>query len=319
MSYYVYFVNLSSKAHINKAPEYSSANPGEKFPMPEPLTLQLLGLLSDDELAKVERIRSSERREKSLWVRALVRILLSRHSDIAPQQWRFEYGKHGKPRLTDAQFKHSGISFNLSHSGDWFMIAIACMNNPNQLASSGDCQPIMLGADIERLRSRTDIHAILNNYFSELEITQLQQLPESEQRQRFFDLWALKESFIKAEGSGLALSLKSFAFDFRHVVSSKAELQTLENTVNESTENESTANESESIHYLPTLDGIGLEFDDAKLGDIKKTNLAKQKWQVQFGYLNQEYRFAITSNIAGKTNWQFSLVDKVQLAQMLGR
>ena len=36
---------------------------------------------------------------------------------------------------------------------------------------------------------------------------------EAAQRQRFFDLWALKESFIKATGLGLAQSLKSFAFE----------------------------------------------------------------------------------------------------------
>jgi 4'-phosphopantetheinyl transferase len=38
-------------------------------------------------------------------------------------------------------------------------------------------------------------------------------LPESPQRQRFFELWTLKESDVKSRGMGLSIPLNKFPFD----------------------------------------------------------------------------------------------------------
>ncbi|UXM83599.1 4'-phosphopantetheinyl transferase superfamily protein [Shewanella seohaensis] len=130
-----------------------------------------------------------------------------------PQDWCFEYGAKGKPSLNHEQFLSTGIEFNLSHSGDWLLIALAQDDDKGENANTA--QPRLgLGVDIERARASTHIYPILNHYFSAIETEGLLALEgEDAQRQRFFDLWALKESYIKATGLGLAQSLKSFGFD----------------------------------------------------------------------------------------------------------
>ena len=163
--------------------------------------------LSDDELAKVARYRDPKAQMKGLQVRAALRAVLSRYADLSPHEWCFEYGAKGKPSLTAKLQQQTGLEFNLSHSGDWLLIGVTQFHG----VESG-----LFGVDIERSRPKTDIYPILNHYFSAQETAALLTLvDEASQRQRFFDLWALKESYIKATGLGLAQSLKSFAFELK--------------------------------------------------------------------------------------------------------
>ena len=140
----------------------------------------------------------------------MLRTSLSQYShqhglgNIAPDQWQFDRGEYGKPRLCKVQFKQTGILFNLSHSGDYLLIGI--------MHSRFAYSDILLGVDIERERKNTNIHTIISRYFSASETADLLALPRQLQRQRFFDLWTLKESYIKATGKGLATRLSDFSF-----------------------------------------------------------------------------------------------------------
>ncbi|ABZ77554.1 4'-phosphopantetheinyl transferase [Shewanella halifaxensis HAW-EB4] len=178
--------------------------------------------LPQDEIDKVNRYIKQEAKEHALMVRGFLRALLSKHSDILPADWCFEYGDKGKPRLSEAQFKQTGIHFNLSHSGDWLLVGICPPRLKAEYCNEADA--VEFGVDIERCRSSTNIYSILSHYFSEPEKAALLALPAEFQRARFFDLWALKESYIKAKGLGLALSLKSFAFDFSTLVETSLKL-----------------------------------------------------------------------------------------------
>ena len=64
--------------------------------------------------------------------------------------------------------------------------------------------------------------AIAERYFSKQEITELFALPADVQRNRFFDYWTLKESYIKAWGQGLAIPLSDFSF---HINASESKIQ----------------------------------------------------------------------------------------------
>jgi phosphopantetheine--protein transferase-like protein len=229
----------------------------------------LLKCLSDDEQAKVGRYQPKSR-NNALIVRAGLRHVLSLHSALShtlalhsrlsPEQWQFDYGKQGKPELTAAQYAQTGINFNLSHSGDWLLIGV--------LQAPAHGKRYALGVDIERRRDSTNIHTILKRYFAEAEISDLLALDASKQRDRFFDLWALKESYIKACGKGLAMVLASFSFDInaaRHLQNSDSTDST-SSTSSTSSINSSSNNSSQGpkIHSL-SLDGL-FGFNSAESG-----------------------------------------------------
>ena len=69
-----------------------------------------------------------------------------------------------------------------------------------------------IGCDVEHLERKADVLAIADRYFSEVETKELFSLPVKKQRDRFFDYWTLKESYIKAWGQGLAIPLSDFNF-----------------------------------------------------------------------------------------------------------
>ncbi|MCL1088479.1 4'-phosphopantetheinyl transferase superfamily protein [Shewanella profunda] len=224
---------------------------------------------------------------------------------LDPKDWCFEYGPKGKPSLTAKQKQQTGLEFNLSHSGDWLLIGVV---------KHQDISPCLLGVDIERSRPKTDIYPILNHYFSDQETEALLALAdESAQRQRFFDLWALKESYIKATGLGLAQSLKSFAFELTdlNLDNLSSDSGSLESTNLHNTNLEAQANTNPigfiELKRFGVQQGAALEirptlpvYRDIRLHQLNTAD--PYCWQIYFGRLNLEYRFALSLASAGANN-----------------
>lgn len=276
-----------------------------------------MALLSEDERAKVARYRAPKAQMNGLLVRAALRCVLSQglqarggaspyspQRQIAPQDWCFEYGAKGKPSLNHEQFLSTGIEFNLSHSGDWLLIALAQDDDTDATANTA-LPRLGLGVDIERSRASTHIYPILNHYFSPIEAEGLLALEgEDAQRQRFFDLWALKESYIKATGLGLAQSLKSFAFDLAPnslLAVDDGTLQAVE-TFNwvelKQRDNFASTSQAKPCSYLqlpsrvPLYSNIKLLIEPGSAQDA--TSSYAQYWQSYFGRLGEEYRFGLS-------------------------
>jgi phosphopantetheinyl transferase len=76
--------------------------------------------LSEDEIARANRFKFEEDRVRWTRARSMLRLILSRYAGDDPVRLAFIYGKHGKPALLP--FAH--IEFNLSHAGDWAMVAV---------------------------------------------------------------------------------------------------------------------------------------------------------------------------------------------------
>jgi 4'-phosphopantetheinyl transferase len=151
-------------------------------------------LLDTAELTKQQRYRFAQDKHSALVTRALLRDRLAWYVGINPQDLRFSIGAKGKPWLP--QF--CDLQFNLSHTNNLIVLAVA--------------QQHALGVDIEWLPRQSATLAIAHRFFSETETQALFALPTEQQRNRFFDYWTLKESYIKACGLGLAIPLRQFSF-----------------------------------------------------------------------------------------------------------
>ncbi|MFB2660353.1 4'-phosphopantetheinyl transferase family protein [Shewanella mangrovisoli] len=298
-----------------------------------------MALLSEDERTKVARYRAPKAQMNGLLVRAALRCILSQglpsrggvspyspQRQIAPQDWCFEYGAKGKPSLSHKQFLSTGIEFNLSHSGDWLLIALAQDDDTD--ATANTAQPRLgLGVDIERSRASTHIYPILNHYFSPIEAEGLLALEgEDAQRQRFFDLWALKESYIKATGLGLAQSLKSFAFDLAPnslLAVDDGALQAVE-TLNwvELKQRDNFVSTSQAMlssylqlpSHIPLYSNIKLLIEPETT--LNATSSHAQHLQSYFGRLDEEYRFGL-SLVFGDGLVQDDSLAKVTISMQL--
>jgi 4'-phosphopantetheinyl transferase len=132
--------------------------------------------LSEDEIARANRFKFEEDRVRWTRARSSLRLILSMYAGEDPARLTFVYGAHGKPALLPV----SDIEFNLSHAGDWALIAIT--------------RSIPVGVDIERIRPNIDIAALLRR-LGEAD------LPET--TQALYQRWTTREAKSKAAGGAL--------------------------------------------------------------------------------------------------------------------
>lgn len=141
---------------------------------------------------KIDAYLHREDKERSLVGDMLIRLMLFRHFGYVSLKVPFSADRFGKPYLEG----QCGMHFNISHAGDWIVSAV-------------DSSPI--GIDVERIRS-IDM-AVANHYFSDAEQERLKAVPPENKLSYFFDLWTLKESYIKGIGKGLNEPLRLFTID----------------------------------------------------------------------------------------------------------
>jgi len=170
---------------------------------------ELVARLAPEEREHARRMRSAALRHQFLVTRALQRTALSAYaSSVEPADWRFVEGEFGKPELA-APFAAHGLHFNVAHTAGLVALAVA---------------RTAVGIDVENSRARTAPLRIASHYFSAEEARDLEAQPAGEQIRRFFALWTLKESWLKATGRGLAAGLDNIAFvlDPEHAAASVA-------------------------------------------------------------------------------------------------
>ncbi len=153
--------------------------------------------LSGEEMESRAKFVFQKDRDQYLLTRALARKILSQELGVQFSSLEFKKNQYGKPYLSEF---HKEVVFNISHSSG--LIVLAVLKNGETI-----------GIDVEKIDRKINID-IRSTVFSPQEIQDQSMLPEALQQQRFFELWTLKESYMKAIGKGFSLSPKSFSFIF---------------------------------------------------------------------------------------------------------
>lgn len=159
---------------------------------------RFLKLLSKSEIEKYSRFVLEKDRERFLITRVLARTVLSDYiKAVTPATLRFTKNAHGKPEIA-SELRPYPLTFNISHSEDLIALAVASEE--------------AIGLDIEMINPELSTHELANRVFSEQEYLQLESAASACFCERFFELWTLKEAYLKALGMGLTIPLKSFTF-----------------------------------------------------------------------------------------------------------
>ena len=168
----------------------------------EVFVINALRELSDEEFENALFRLNPEQKERIMRYhfmadrkRGLIGILLAEYAiskafGINPDEMRFEKNKYGKPHVAG---KH-GVHYNISHSGDYVVCAVGSM-------------PV--GIDVQEIKGGN--LDIADRFFSKEEKEALAlESSEDAKRKLFYDIWSLKEAYIKCIGMGLSMPLEDF-------------------------------------------------------------------------------------------------------------
>ncbi len=137
-------------------------------------------LMTDEKKKKTLSFRFEDDKKRTVCADMLARKMLGKLYGTPEKDISVSYDSDGKPS-TDTE----GVSFSLSHSGDYVLCAVS------------DCP---VGADIEEIRDIPE--ATVRRVCNEDELKYLSEgKNEDERRKRFFEIWTGKEAIFKSGGS----------------------------------------------------------------------------------------------------------------------
>lgn len=152
---------------------------------------QMLETVSREKKDTLRRIKNRESYLRSLAGEGMIRQKAAEKTGMHPQQlviWKNEYGKPYFLNLPE-------VHFNISHSGEWVL----------GILSEKEC-----GIDVELVKeAQMDV---AKRFFAKEEYELLLQKEGEERRALFYELWTLKERYVKYKGMGLALPFHQFCF-----------------------------------------------------------------------------------------------------------
>jgi 4'-phosphopantetheinyl transferase len=148
--------------------------------------------LPDDELQRASRFKVVEARHRFVLGRTLLRLQLGQLLHVEPARLKLSVGDRGKPRLA-APVASPPTCFNLSHSGDIVVLAVAAVD---------------IGIDVERLRKIANAEGLARRYFSPAEQELVCGLTGAGRDHAFLRIWTRKEAYLKATGIGVGMPLR---------------------------------------------------------------------------------------------------------------
>jgi 4'-phosphopantetheinyl transferase len=139
--------------------------------------------------AERERAASFLRPEPARrWVasRWVLRGVLGRYLGVEPAAVELSVGEHGKPRLRDSA---AGLRFNLSHSGEVSLVAVAAERE--------------VGIDVEAVDEGRDMQALAERALPAADADAVRAAPSERRSAVFYQAWSCHEARLKCLRVGL--------------------------------------------------------------------------------------------------------------------
>jgi 4'-phosphopantetheinyl transferase len=148
---------------------------------------ELLPLLSEEELRRVDRVVFERDARRYVVSHAVLRTVLGRIIDVPPEDVALDIEARGRPFLRNGGTR---LHFSLSRSNERVLIGVA--SRP-------------LGVDIEWLGAPIDADALAATVFSPAERLAFEQTRLETRQEIFLRCWTWKEAILKATGHGLSI------------------------------------------------------------------------------------------------------------------
>jgi 4'-phosphopantetheinyl transferase len=158
---------------------------------PPPDAVRGADVCSADERARAARFVRPQDAAAFLAARGALRVVLARYVGTAPGALAFATGEWGKPALA-GDHAACGVAFNLTHSGDVALIAVA--------------RDRMVGIDVERVRAMPEAVAIARRVLGDGVAAALQSPAGRARDHAFLRAWTVHEACIKALGRAIAVA-----------------------------------------------------------------------------------------------------------------
>lgn len=148
--------------------------------------------LSQSERDRAARFATPELRRRFAVRRGLLRWILSRYLDLAPEQVELRAAASGKPEPVAG----GSLRFSAASSGACTLVAVTLGRE--------------VGVDVERIRT-VAAEPVAARFFAAHEVAALRELSPPARERLFFSLWVRKEALAKATGEGLGAALDTLA------------------------------------------------------------------------------------------------------------
>ena len=152
------------------------------------------GALCDAERAQADRFVFDKDRSAYTITRGILRSLLGQYLDAPPSALMIVTNRFGKPDVPPDQNRR-GITFNVSHSGDFALLAFGA--------------GVRLGVDIEEIGEKPAVTDLAAAVLSPRERAEFLALAAGDRPRAFFRVWTRKEALVKGIGEGLSIPLET--------------------------------------------------------------------------------------------------------------
>lgn len=151
--------------------------------------------IQPDEREKVQKFVFKNEAISKLIGRLLIRNYCQIHSSTPWTELKLLRDSNDKPFMESSQMLKGPFSFNISHAGEFVILAGSCTKS--------------VGCDVMPIHQSHNSYTwsgyinLMKRQFSQREFQSMQKISEMESKKKFIRYWCLKESFVKVLGTGI--------------------------------------------------------------------------------------------------------------------